>query len=65
MTKTFVVTFKLKELSASHYYHAVTVSANNVGRAIDLAWKEVKQRPSVKGKRIKKGEVLFEQIVDN
>lgn len=63
--KKYSVTYLLKELSASHYYHNVTVEANTLGRALDLAWQEIKLRPAVKGKRVKRGEIKFEQILDN
>jgi hypothetical protein len=51
--KVYTVNFKLMELSASHYWQSTQVEAPSIGRAVDLAWKVVKQRPVVKGKRLK------------
>jgi len=62
--KTWSITFKLPELSASHYWHNVSVDAANVGLAINRAWAEVKKRPAVKGRRVKMGEVKFEVLND-
>lgn len=62
MKKTWLITFKLKELPASRYYQCVEIEASNLGMAINRAWAEVKQRPHVKGKRVTKGDVTFESI---
>lgn len=55
--KNWVVDFKLPQLSASHYWHSVEVKADSVGLAVNKAWKEVKKRPSVKGRRIKEAQI--------
>jgi hypothetical protein len=60
--KTYIVTFRLKELAASHYWHSTQVDAPSIGRAVDLGWKEVKTRPHIKGKRLSKADITVEQI---
>jgi hypothetical protein len=37
-----------------HRIQAVTVKASNIGRAADMAWREIKKRDGVKKKRISK-----------
>lgn len=56
--KNWIVDFKLPQLSASHYWHSVEVSASNIGLAINRAWAEVKKRPHVKGRRISEAQIL-------
>lgn len=60
MNKTWIVNFKLKELSASHWWQSVQVDASNIGLAINRGWAVVKTRPAVKGKRINKVEITAE-----
>ena len=62
MSKTFICDFKLPQLSASHYWYSVEVVANNIGRALDLAFKDVRKRPAVKGKRLKEATVSIREV---
>lgn len=60
--KTFLITFKLPQLSASHYYHVVEITASGLGRAVDLGYKEVRKRKAVKGKRIDQAEISVKEV---
>lgn len=59
LDKTWVVDFKIPQLSASHYWQSTEVKASNVGLAINRAWAIVKARPIVKGKRIKEATITI------
>ena len=59
--KTYIVDFKLTELAAKSYWQSVEVTASNIGLALNRAWTEVKKRPAVKGRRVKKASVSIEQ----
>ena len=61
--KTFMVEFKLPQLSASHYWHVVEVTAPSIGRAVDLGFKEIKKRPAVKGKRLKEATIGVKEVI--
>jgi hypothetical protein len=61
-TKEYSITFKLPDLSASHFWHNVTVNATSLEQALKFAYRELKKRPAVKGKRLKSGEIKFELI---
>lgn len=61
MNKTWIVNFKLKELSSSHYWQSAEVEATNVGLAVNRAWSIVKARPAVKGKRVNRVEITVEK----
>lgn len=50
--KDYSVTLKFPELPASRYYQCADVSATGLGRAADEAFKIIKDRPVVKGKRL-------------
>lgn len=65
MVKRYSVTFILRQLSASHYHHNTTVVAPSIGRAVDLAWKVVKTRPAVKGKRLSSASIEVSEIIEN
>lgn len=52
--KAFAVVAEINELLVKHRIQAVTVKASNLGRAADMAWREIKKRDGVKSKRISK-----------
>lgn len=58
--KTWIANFKFPQLSASHYWQSVQVDAPTLEIAFKKAWREVKKRPAVKGKRLKQITVTFE-----
>ena len=60
--KNYSVTFKLPQLSASNYWHSTEVVAPSIGRAVDLAWKVIKTRSAVKGKRVKDADVKVQEL---
>ena len=57
--KRFNIQFKLPQLSASHYLQFASVEQPTLERALKEAWRKVKTRPAVKGKRIKEGVISF------
>lgn len=59
--KEYTVDFKLPQLAAGHYWQSTSVEAPSIGRAVDLAWKIVKQRPAVKGKRLKQADIKVQE----
>jgi len=52
--KAFAVVAEINEVLVKHRVQAVTVKASNLGRAADMAWREIKKRDGVKKKRISK-----------
>jgi hypothetical protein len=52
--KSFAVVAEINEVLVKHRIQAVTVKASNIGRAADMAWREIKKRDGVKKKRISK-----------
>lgn len=62
--KTYNVDFKLPQLAASHYWQSTQVEAPSIGRAVDLAWKVVKVRSVVKGKRVDYADVKVQKVKD-
>lgn len=60
--KTYVIDFKLVDLPAGHYWQSAEVEGSNLEQAIKKAWRIVKNRPHVKGKRIRKGSISFEVV---
>jgi hypothetical protein len=52
--KAFAVVAEINEVLVKHRIQAVTVKASNIGRAADMAWREIKKRDGVKKKRISK-----------
>lgn len=57
----WVVCFKFMELGASHYWHSVEVEGTDIGQALRNAWKAVRKKSHVKGKRISTATVTIEK----
>lgn len=62
--KQWIVNFKFKEAVASRYFQSTTVTAANIGLAVNRAWAIVKQREGVKGKRLKNVDISISLMQD-
>lgn len=60
--KSWIIDFKLPQLSAAKYWHSVSVQAPDLGLAVKRGWAEIKKRPGVKGKRLKEATISISII---